>query len=137
MPRKAKCFLLEIKGKKWGSCCRIPLRMLILKCLRPLAISKCSFGQFYWEHLHLQDIIHWDACKRLKRALIIQVVDVNLEIFHFWDEKLSCCGIGLTAAATKLPLAELSRLFCSGGLSQEGFFLRIEAQTVSVFSDEQ
>ena len=55
--RKAKCFLLKIKGKKWGSCCRIPLRMLILKCLRPLAISKCSFGQFYWQHLHLQDII--------------------------------------------------------------------------------
>ena len=75
-------------------------------------------------------------------------MDVNLEILHFWDEKLSCCGIGLTASATKLPLAELrteptmdcfaakmipllwerkNGLFCNGELSQEGFFLRIEA----------
>ena len=90
-------------------CCRIPFRMLILKCFRPLAISKCSFGQFYWQHLHLQDIINWITCKRLKRALIVKSGDESWKVCNFLDEKLGCLGIGLTANKASISWAVKSR----------------------------
>ena len=96
-------------GEELLHCCRIPFRMLILKCFRPLAISKCSFGQFYWQHLHLQDIINWITCKRLKRTLIVSSGDESWKVCNFLDEKLGCLGIGLTANKASISWAVKSR----------------------------
>ena len=123
-------------GEELKHCCRIPFRMLILKCFRPLAISKCSFGQFYWQHLHLQDIINWITCKRLKRALIVKSGDESWKVCNFLDEKLGCLGIGLTANKasiswavksrqwTVLPREIITRNFFAAGNYHKKFLLR-------------